>query len=56
MLDRYAPLYICGIILFGHSVSQVHTLVEDTDDLHISAVEHPVEQEVFAYLEAAQAV
>ena len=42
--------------LLIHSVSQIHSFVQDSDYLNIAAVEYSIEQEVFACLEASQSV
>ena len=40
--------------LLIHSVSQIHSFVQDSDYLYIAVVDYSVEQEVFACLEASQ--
>ena len=42
--------------LLLHSVSQIHSFVQDSDYLYITAVEYSIEQEVSAGLEASKSV
>ena len=42
--------------LLIHSVSKIHSFVQDSDYLYIAVVEYSIEQEVFACLEASQSV
>ena len=42
--------------LLIYSVAQIHSFVQDSDYLYITAVEYSIEQEVFACLEASQSV